>query len=115
MTETCIFCKIIANEAKAEIVHRDERATAFRDLHPVAPTHILIVPNRHIESVNALEEGDEPLMGHLVRIAVKVAREEGIDEGGYRLIMNTGLNGGQTVPHLHLHLLGGQRMRHPMG
>ena len=115
MTDSCIFCKIISNEARAEIVYRDEQVTAFRDLHPVAPTHILIVPNRHIESVDALEAEDEPLMGYLFTVARKLAEEAGISKGGYRLITNTGANGGQTVFHLHVHLIGGQRMRYPMG
>lgn len=115
MTDTCIFCKIVSNEAQATIVYRDEQVTAFRDIHPVAPTHILIVPNKHIESVNTLEAEDEQLMGHLFTTAGKLAKEEGIEKGGYRLITNTGIDGGQTVFHLHLHLIGGQRMRHPMG
>jgi histidine triad (HIT) family protein len=115
MTDSCIFCKIVSNEARAAIVYRDEQATAFRDIHPVAPTHILIVPNKHIESVNALESGDEQLVGHLFRIAGQLAKEEGIDKNGYRIITNTGMDGGQTIFHLHLHLIGGQRMRHPMG
>lgn len=115
MTNSCIFCKIVSNEAKATVVYRDEQVTAFRDIHPVAPTHILIVPNKHIESVSGLSPEDEPLMGHLVRVAGMLAREEGIDKSGYRLITNTGVDGGQTVFHLHLHLIGGQRMRHPMG
>lgn len=115
MTDTCIFCKIVSNEAKATIVYRDEQVTAFRDIHPVAPTHILIVPNRHIESINALETEDEQLVGHLFTTAGKLAKEEGVDKDGYRLITNTGIDGGQTVFHLHLHLIGGQRMRHPMG
>lgn len=115
MTDTCVFCKIISGEAKAEIVYRDKQVTAFRDIHPVAPTHILLVPNKHIESVNTLEVDDEQLMGHLFSIAGKLAKEEGIDKGGYRLITNTGVDGGQTVFHLHLHLMGGQRMRYPMG
>ena len=115
MTETCIFCRIVSNELKAEIVYRDEQVTAFRDIHPVAPTHILIVPNRHIDSVNALEASDEQLMGHLITTAGKLAKEEKVEKGGYRLIMNTGADGGQTVFHIHLHLIGGQRMRYPMG
>lgn len=115
MTDSCIFCKIVSKEAKAEIVYHDEQVTAFRDLHPVAPTHILIVPNRHIESVGALEADDEPLMGHLFTVARKLAEEAGISRGGYRLITNTGADGGQTVFHLHVHLIGGQRMRYPMG
>lgn len=115
MTDSCIFCKIVSDEARATIVYRDDQVTAFRDIHPVAPTHILIVPNRHIDSVNALEGGDEQLVGHLFTVAGQLAKEEGVDKGGYRLISNTGIDGGQTVFHLHLHLIGGQRMRHPMG
>ena len=115
MTNSCIFCKIVSNEAQAAIVYRDEQVTAFRDIRPAAPTHILIVPNKHIDSVNTLEAEDEQLMGHLFTTARKLAKEEGIDQSGYRLITNTGVDGGQTVSHLHLHLIGGQRMQHPMG
>jgi histidine triad (HIT) family protein len=115
MTDSCVFCKIVSEEAKATIVYRDEQVTAFRDIHSVAPTHILIVPNKHIESVGALEVEDEQMMGHLFTVARKLAEEEGISQGGYRLITNTGANGGQTVFHLHVHLIGGQRMRYPMG
>ena len=115
MTDSCIFCKIVVNEAKATIVYRDEQVTAFRDTHPVAPTHILIVPNKHIESAGALEAEDEQLVGHLLTVARTLAEQEGIARGGYRLITNTGPNGGQTIFHLHLHLIGGQRMRYPMG
>ena len=115
MTDSCVFCKIVSKEVKAEIVYRDEQVTAFRDIHPVAPTHILIVPNKHIESVGTLEVEEEPLMGHLFTVARKLANEEGISKGGYRLITNTGTDGGQTVYHLHVHLIGGQRMRYPMG
>jgi len=115
MTDSCAFCKIVSNEAKATIVYRDEQVTAFRDIHPVAPTHVLIVPNRHIESVNALVSTDEQLIGHLFTVAGQIAKEEGMEKSGYRLITNTGTDGGQTVFHLHLHLSGGQRMRHPMG
>jgi histidine triad (HIT) family protein len=115
MTDSCHFCKIVSDEAKATIVHRDEQVTAFLDIHPVAPTHILIVPNKHIESVNALEPEHEQLMGHLFTVARKLAKEAGISENGYRLITNTGPDGGQTIFHLHVHMIGGQRMRHPMG
>jgi histidine triad (HIT) family protein len=115
MTDSCIFCKIVTKEMNAEIVFRDEQATAFRDIHPVAPTHILIIPNKHIESVDVLEVEDEQLMGHLFTVARKLAQEERIANDGYRLITNTGANGGQTVFHLHVHLIGGQRMRYPMG
>lgn len=115
MSSSCHFCKIISDEAKATIVYRDEQVTAFRDLHPVAPTHILIVPNKHIESVNMLEPEDEQLTGHLFTVARQLASQAGISESGYRLITNTGPDGGQTIYHLHLHLIGGQRMRYPMG
>jgi len=115
MTDSCIFCKIVSKAARATILYQDEQVTAFRDAHPVAPTHSLIVPNRHIESVNVLEPEDEPLIGQLFTVARKLAEAEGITKGGYRLITNTGANGGQTVFHLHLHLIGGQRMKYPMG
>ena len=115
MTDTCIFCKIVSSEIKADVVYRDEQVTAFRDIHAVAPTHILIVPNRHIESVNELENDDEQLVGHLFTVAGQIAKAEGIDQTGYRLIANTGPDGGQAVFHLHIHLIGGQPMRHPMG
>jgi len=111
----CIFCKIVAGQAPATILYQDEVATAFRDIHPVAPTHVLVVPNRHIPSVNDLVPGDETLVGYLVTIAGQVARQEGIDQTGYRLILNTGPDSGQAVFHLHLHVIGGQRMRFPMG
>jgi histidine triad (HIT) family protein len=115
MTASCIFCKIVSGEADATVVYRDEQVTAFRDLHPVAPTHILIVPNKHIDSVDALQLEDEPLVGHIFTVARRLAEQEGIATGGYRLITNTGADGGQTVFHLHVHLIGGQRMRYPMG
>lgn len=111
----CIFCSIIAGEAPAEVLYHDEQATAFRDIHPVAPTHILIVPNIHVASVNDLTEEDEPLVGHLFSVARRLAEQEGIQQSGYRLIVNTGAHAGQAVFHLHLHLIGGQRMRYPMG
>jgi histidine triad (HIT) family protein len=111
----CVFCRIIAREAPGEIVYADESATAFRDIHPVGPVHILIVPNQHIASVNDLTPEDEPLVGHLFSVARQLAREHGIDGSGYRLIVNTGRDSGQAVFHLHLHLIGGQRMRFPMG
>ncbi len=111
----CIFCKIVAGSAKATLVYQDEQVTAFRDIHPVAPTHILIVPNKHIESVSSLEEADAHIAGQLLLTARKLAEQEGIHKDGFRIIANTGVNGGQTVPHLHVHLIGGQRMKFPMG
>ena len=111
----CIFCRIIAGEAPAQIVYRDDLVTAFHDIHPVAPVHILLVPNRHIPSVNRVEAGDEDALGRLFTVARRLAAERGIAEDGYRLIVNTGRHGGQVVPHLHMHLIGGQRVRYPMG
>jgi len=111
----CVFCKIVARQAAGQILYQDHQATAFRDIHPVGPTHVLIVPNRHITSVNDLTPEDEPLIGHLVTVAQKIAKQEKIDATGYRLILNTGPDSGQAVFHLHLHVIGGQRMRYPMG
>lgn len=115
MSNSCVFCKIVSNEAKATIVYRDEQVTAFRDANPVAPTHILIVPNKHIESVGTLEVEDEQLMGHIFTVARKLAHDEGITDGGFRMITNTNVNAGQTIFHLHVHLIGGRRMKYPMG
>ncbi len=111
----CIFCKIIKGEIPSTRVFRDEQVTAFRDLNPAAPTHILLVPNKHIDSINMLANDDEQLIGHLFTTARQLAAQEGIAEGGYRLIINTNADAGQTVFHIHLHLLGGSRMKHPMG
>lgn len=111
----CVFCKIIAGEIPSTQVYQDELVTAFRDINPVSPIHILIIPNQHIASVNDLTSEDEPLMGHLFVVAKQIAKQEGVAESGYRLIINTGSDGGQEVFHIHLHLLGGQRMLHPMG
>lgn len=111
----CIFCKIIAGESPGQVLYRDEQVTAFRDIHPVAPIHVLIVPNKHIASVNDLTAQDEALAGHFFNVARQVAALEGIDRSGYRIILNTGPNAGQVVFHLHLHLIGGQHMRFPMG
>lgn len=111
----CIFCRIIKGDIPSTTVFRDEQLTAFRDINPAAPTHILIVPNRHIDGVDTLASEDEALVGHLVNVAGQIAAREGIAEGGYRLIFNTGANAEQTVLHIHLHLLGGARMKYPMG
>ncbi len=111
----CLFCKIISGDIPSTNVYRDEQVTAFRDINPSAPTHVLIVPNKHIDSVNMLISDDEPLMGHLFVIAKQLAAQEGIAEAGYRLIINTGADASQTVHHIHLHLLGGAPMKHSMG
>ncbi len=112
---TCIFCKIIRQESAGEILYQDDQVTAFRDIHPVAPVHILIVPNKHIESVNQVGPEDEPVLGHIFSVAKTLAEQEGIQENGYRLIVNNGPHANQVVFHLHLHLIGGQRLRYPMG
>jgi histidine triad (HIT) family protein len=111
----CIFCKILSGQAPAQFVYQDEQVVAFRDIHPAGPIHILIIPRRHIASVNDLEEPDEALMGHLFIVARQIATQEGVDQTGYRLIVNTGPHSGQAVFHIHMHLIGGQRMRYPMG
>jgi histidine triad (HIT) family protein len=115
MHPVCIFCKIISGEVPAAIVYKDELVTAFRDIHPVAPTHILIVPNKHIQSVSYVEAEDEQILGRLFSVARKVAEIDKISEDGYRTIVNSGAHGGQTVFHLHMHVIGGQRMKYPMG
>ena len=103
-----IFSKIINGKAPADIVYEDDRVTAFRDIKPAAPTHILIVPKKIIPTVNDLEEEDAVLVGHMALVAKKLAAEEGIAEQGYRLIINCNRDGGQVVFHLHLHLIGGR-------
>lgn len=103
-----LFEKIIAGDLPATIVYKDERVTAFRDIRPAAPTHILIVPNKPIPTVNDVTNDDEPLLGHLVTVARDLARQEGIADNGYRLIVNCNAHGGQEVYHVHLHLLGGR-------
>ena len=103
-----LFEKIIAGDIPATIVYKDERVTAFRDIRPAAPTHILIVPNKPIPTVNDVANDDEPLLGHLFTVARDLARQEGIADNGYRLIVDCNAHGGQEVYHLHLHLLGGR-------
>lgn len=115
MDPTCVFCRIIARETPASFVYRDDQVTAFLDIHPAAPIHILIVPNEHITSINQLNEEHTDLVGHMFVVARKLAEENGIAESGYRLIINNGPDANQTVFHLHLHLLGGKPMRYPMG
>ena len=111
----CIFCKIVRGEVPSDIVYEDEQVTAFRDINPVAPTHILVVPNKHIKSTNDVSEQDKQLLGHMLTVVKPIADNEGITEKGYRLIINTGPDANQVVFHLHLHIIGGQRMRHRMG
>ena len=113
--DNCIFCRIAAGGIPADVIYRDEQVTAFRDIDPQAPVHVLLIPNQHIASTDALEAGHEALVGKLFTAAKKVAREQGIADNGYRLTINTGRDGNQTVAHLHLHLIGGRRMGWPPG
>jgi histidine triad (HIT) family protein len=111
----CIFCKIVRGEVPATIVHRDEHVTAFRDLNPQAPTHILIIPNQHISSLSDLRDEDREAVFPALSLASRLAAEEKIRERGYRVVVNTGAESGQSVQHLHFHLLGGRPMRWPPG
>ncbi|MBE2268428.1 MAG: histidine triad nucleotide-binding protein [Anaerolinea sp.] len=105
-----IFSQIISGEIPSDIVFRDDRVTAFRDINPSAPTHILIVPNKEIATVDDVTGEDEALLGHMIVVAKDIARKEGISESGYRLIINCKSDGGQEIFHLHMHLLGGKRL-----
>ena len=110
MAPETIFSKIIRREIPADIVYQDELVTAFRDIRPQAPTHILIVPNDLIPTVNDVSEEHEAMLGRLFTVAAKLARQEGIADDGYRLLVNCGSHGGQEVYHLHMHLLGGRKL-----
>ena len=111
----CLFCRIAAGEIPADEVYSDDSVLAFRDIAPQAPTHILIIPRKHIASVNELGPDDTELMGSMYQVAKKLAASEGISEDGYRMVINAGADGGQTVFHIHLHLFGGRRMGWPPG
>ena len=111
----CIFCRIIKGENPSTTVYQDDQVVAFLDINPAAPIHILIIPRKHIPSINEIEIGDEALIGHMFTSAKKLAFDNGIAESGYRLIINTGPDARQAVFHIHLHLLGGEQMRFPMG
>jgi histidine triad (HIT) family protein len=110
----CLFCRIVAGEVPAEVVHRTERALAFRDIAPQAPTHLLVIPLEHHDDLPSAVEADTGLVADVLAVAAAVARQEGLD-GGFRLVANTGRDGGQTVGHLHVHVLGGRRMSWPPG
>jgi histidine triad (HIT) family protein len=111
----CIFCGIVQKTVPARILHEDPLCLAFEDISPKAPSHVLIIPKKHVESLESLEEADDCVMGHLCLVAKKLAREKGIANSGYRLVLNTGFEAGQSVFHLHLHLLGGRPMAWPPG
>lgn len=111
----CLFCRMAAGEITPDVVHEDEHCLAFRDIAPQAPTHVLLIPKKHLTNIDALEEADRPLAGHLLMTAAKIARDLGIVDDGFRLVANTNAHGGQTVYHLHFHLLGGRRLGWPPG
>lgn len=113
----CIFCKVASGAIPAELLYTDEHCVAFRDIHPQAPTHVLVIPKRHVADLPALfasnEVGDLP--GHLLRVATQVAKQEGLHDSGFRVVVNTGAHAGQSVHHLHLHVLGKRPMAWPPG
>jgi len=111
----CIFCQIIAGKVPSEIIYQDGEVAAFRDINPQAPIHLLIIPKKHIPSLVHLSEAELPLIGRMVNAANQLAKREGVAEGGYRLVINCGKEGGQLVPHLHLHLLCGRRLSDTLG
>ena len=115
MAEECIFCRIVAGGLPADIIYQDDDILAFRDIMPRAPTHVLVIPKTHITSVAELTDGQQKMAGRLIIIARNLAKKEGIARKGYRLVMNCGPEGGQVVPHLHLHLLGGRQMDARLG
>ncbi len=111
----CLFCRIINREIPSSIVYEDDRLIAFNDINPQAPTHVLILPKRHIASLNDLTPADDAIVGEMARRAAAIALEKGISAGGYRTVFNTNRDAGQTVFHIHLHLLGGRAMHWPPG
>ncbi len=113
MSDSCIFCRIVAGSIPATIVASNERALAFKDLHPQAPVHLLVIPRRHVASLAAADDPAD--LGALMTLAADVAREAGIADSGYRVVTNIGNDGGQTVGHLHLHVLGGRALTWPPG
>ncbi|MEZ5307064.1 MAG: histidine triad nucleotide-binding protein [Pyrinomonadaceae bacterium] len=115
MSQDCLFCRIIGGEIPSEFVYEDENCVAFNDISPQAPTHVLVVPRKHIDSLDTADDSDTPLLGSLLSAASKIAREKGFNDGGYRVVINTNADGGQTVFHIHVHLLGGRTFVFPPG
>ncbi len=114
--QDCLFCKILAGTAAADVVFQDNRCVVIRDINPQAPTHVLVVPREHLESLDDAAQKDESLLGHLLRVSARVANEHGLTEAeGYRAVINTGQGAGQSVFHLHVHVLGGREMAWPPG
>ena len=115
MNENCLFCKIAAGEIPSAKVYEDEICVAFNDISPQAPTHVLIIPREHFASLDRVETGQKAMLGHLLLTAAEIAREKGFAEDGYRVVINTNADGGQTVFHIHIHLLGGRPFIFPPG
>jgi histidine triad (HIT) family protein len=113
--ESCLFCRIIAGEIPGELVHQDERCVVIRDINPQAPTHVLVIPREHLDSLDDASQKDEALLGHLLRVGARVANDEGHAEIGYRTVINNGSGVGQSVFHLHVHVLAGRTMHWPPG
>jgi histidine triad (HIT) family protein len=111
----CLFCRIISREIPGKIVAEDDRSVALEDINPQAPVHLLVIPRKHIDRLSDLAPGDQELIGHLFLVANRLARERGVADGGYRTVINSGLEAGQTVFHLHLHVMGGRTFRWPPG
>ena len=114
-SQDCLFCRIVDEDIPADVVYQSDAAIAFRDINPQAPTHVLIIPRRHVSTINDLNAGDEELVGNLVLAAKEIARQEGLADNGYRVVMNCGEEAGQSVFHIHLHLLGGRMLNWPPG
>ncbi|HEY9282493.1 MAG TPA: histidine triad nucleotide-binding protein [Pyrinomonadaceae bacterium] len=113
--DNCLFCRMINGEVAADVLYQDARAVAIRDINPQAPVHALVIPKEHVESLDEIGQRDEALMGHLMRVASRVANEQGLAETGYRTVVNTGAGAGQSVFHLHVHVLGGRDLAWPPG
>ena len=113
--DSCLFCKIIAGDVPGDLVHQDERCVVIRDINPQAPMHVLVIPREHLESLDDATQKDEQLLGHLLRVGARVANEQGHGESGYRTVINTGAGAGQSVFHLHVHVLAGRPLAWPPG
>lgn len=111
----CIFCKMVAREIDTEVVYESDSVFAFRDVNPQAPVHVLVIPKRHVATLDELSDDDTPIAGELMLAASEIARQEGLTADGYRVVSNCGEHGGQSVFHIHLHVLGGRQMRWPPG
>jgi histidine triad (HIT) family protein len=115
MEDTCLFCRIVNGSIPARLAHQDDQTLAFHDIDPRAPVHVLIIPRKHVTAVDQLREGDAEVMGQLFMVARRLARELGVADSGYRMVVNNGRDAGQSVDHIHMHLLGGRPLKWPPG